>query len=120
MTMTTTTTLSQRLTRTQLRELEKELQTERARLERSLSSAAGSDLPDTDGPATRVPDSAEGGVAMALAERAHARYQAIVAALDRVAAGTYGICVRCGSGIPYGRLVALPEAARCLGCGPDA
>lgn len=110
---------AQQLTRAQLRELETELEREQARLERSMSVGAGNDVPSPNG-ATRVPDSAEGGVAMALATRVHARYQAILDALTRLAAGNYGICVRCGGGIPYGRLIALPEAARCVACGAEA
>lgn len=107
------------LTRVQLRELETELRRELARLERSMSANGGSDHAAANGAGARMPGSAEGGVAMALATRVHDRYQAILDALTRVAAGTYGICTRCGSSIPYGRLIALPEAARCVRCGAD-
>lgn len=120
MTMTQTKRTAQRLTRAQLRELETELEREQARLERSMSVDAGHDMASSIDAAPRVPGSAEGGVAMALATRVQARYQAILDALTRLAAGTYGTCIRCGSGIPYGRLVALPEAARCVECGADA
>lgn len=37
-------------------------------------------------------------------------------ALDRIAAGTYGQCVRCGDSIAPDRLVARPEAALCIAC----
>ncbi|MGE3744497.1 MAG: TraR/DksA family transcriptional regulator [Sphingomonadaceae bacterium] len=37
-------------------------------------------------------------------------------ALDRLATGTYGECVRCGSAIAAPRLEARPEAALCIGC----
>jgi RNA polymerase-binding transcription factor DksA len=33
-----------------------------------------------------------------------------------LAAGTYGICVDCGKAIPDGRLLALPDAERCVAC----
>jgi DnaK suppressor protein len=33
-----------------------------------------------------------------------------------IAAGTYGICIDCGAPIPEGRLVALPDAERCVRC----
>lgn len=39
-------------------------------------------------------------------------------ALDRVAAGSYGSCERCGAAIDPERLVARPSAATCVGCGP--
>lgn len=37
-------------------------------------------------------------------------------ALERIAKGTYGECVRCGSQIAPARLDALPEAALCIDC----
>ena len=41
---------------------------------------------------------------------------AIDAALARIAAGTYGQCVDCGSDIAQARLQAAPEATRCIHC----
>src|SRR5215218_1382736 len=40
----------------------------------------------------------------------------IDAALDRIAAGTYGICVGCGTSIPAERLEFRPRAATCVAC----
>ena len=40
----------------------------------------------------------------------------IEAALARIAAGTYGVCVDCGREIPRGRLEARPQAERDLDC----
>ena len=40
----------------------------------------------------------------------------IDAALDRVAEGTYGVCVSCGRAIPAGRLEARPMATMCVEC----
>lgn len=37
-------------------------------------------------------------------------------ALGRIAAGTYGQCVRCGGTIAPDRLAARPEAALCVSC----
>jgi DnaK suppressor protein len=37
-------------------------------------------------------------------------------ALDRVSAGSYGVCVACGRGIPSARLEARPAAERCVQC----
>lgn len=44
---------------------------------------------------------------------------AVVAALGRVADGTYGKCVECGHRIEAGRLRALPEAAMCNHCATE-
>jgi len=52
----------------------------------------------------------------ALRRSAEARLAAIGAAEDRLAAGTYGICVVCGAQIPVGRLEARPWADRCVTC----
>lgn len=40
----------------------------------------------------------------------------IQAALERIEAGTYGICDQCGQDIGQGRLQVVPEATRCVGC----
>ena len=40
----------------------------------------------------------------------------IAAALERMQAGTYGICTDCRVSIPYARLNAYPTATRCIGC----
>jgi len=42
--------------------------------------------------------------------------QAIDAALQRIAEGTYGTCRDCGQPIPIERLEALPAATRCITC----
>lgn len=41
---------------------------------------------------------------------------AIDAALGRIAAGTYGICVKCGEAIATKRLEAVPTATTCVAC----
>lgn len=45
-----------------------------------------------------------------------AELKRIDAALSRIAAGTYGICTKCGQSISRARLAAVPEAALCIGC----
>ena len=52
----------------------------------------------------------------ALAEAAGGRRLEALAALARLDAGTYGICVDCGEQIAEERLLFRPEAARCLNC----
>lgn len=42
--------------------------------------------------------------------------KAIDAALDRIKAGTYGSCVKCGEPIARGRLDIVPHAALCQEC----
>jgi DnaK suppressor protein len=40
----------------------------------------------------------------------------VAGALDRIAAGEFGICLECGEPISQRRLTALPWAALCLEC----
>lgn len=46
----------------------------------------------------------------------HREMASINRALDRIANGTYGECVRCGGDIAPARLEARPEAALCIDC----
>jgi DnaK suppressor protein len=41
-------------------------------------------------------------------------------ALDRVRAGTFGICRKCGTLIPKARLEAVPTAKMCINCKSQA
>jgi len=54
---------------------------------------------------------------VATVARQHQQHLAeIDAALERVEAGTYGVCEECGARIPEERLEARPTARHCLGC----
>jgi DnaK suppressor protein len=53
---------------------------------------------------------------LALRDQAQHHLALVQAALDRIDAGTYGTCQRCGSPIGAERLEALPWAAYCIDC----
>jgi RNA polymerase-binding transcription factor DksA len=53
---------------------------------------------------------------LALRESAQAHLAQVDAALDRLRAGTYGVCAVCGRPIDPARLAARPEADRCVTC----
>lgn len=53
---------------------------------------------------------------LALRDRAAAQMDLVAAALARLDAGTYGVCLRCGRPIPAERLEALPWAAYDIDC----
>lgn len=53
---------------------------------------------------------------LALRDRAVQHLAQVDAAIERLHAGTYGRCIRCGRDIPVGRLEALPWAAHCIDC----
>ena len=109
------------LTRAQLRDLEYELRSERARLNRSIATRddAGSAAP-TAGGVLRGHTQTEGGLAAALETRILKRLEMLDSALRRLESGTYGVCVSCHNPIPYARLLAMPEATYCVGCGAGA
>lgn len=59
---------------------------------------------------------AERDLAFALDERESAELVAIDAALQRIADGSYGLCLDCGAAIATARLHASPTAMRCVDC----
>ena len=107
-----------RLTRAQLKELERELRRERARLEATLSSASGATTPllARQEVSRTLPDT-DGGLPMAFETRTLARHDTLVEALRRLEEGTYGQCLGCEEPIPFGRLVVMPETTYCIACG---
>jgi RNA polymerase-binding transcription factor len=58
--------------------------------------------------------------AAALLGQARDQLAAIDAALDRLEAGRYGVCQRCGQPIGADRLAARPAALTCIGCAAGA
>lgn len=101
------------LTQSQLRQLEAELLAERARLERSMTAPLGDAAADAE-----VAGDPDDELGAALRSRTASRHDAVRAAMQRLADGTYGRCTDCGQGIPFGRLLVMPESERCLACGP--
>lgn len=65
---------------------------------------------------SRAQTQTERALEFAIDEHETAHLTQIDAALQRIAAGTYGECVDCGADIAPARLRATPEAARCLAC----
>jgi DnaK suppressor protein len=53
---------------------------------------------------------------LALSAQALASIEEIDKALDKIVAGTYGVCEKCNENIPKERLKALPAAALCVTC----
>lgn len=78
----------------------------------SSAYTAGDDEHDPEG----VTVAFERAQVAGLLEQARAELRALDAANERLAAGTYGTCVRCGGPIAQGRLEALPMATTCIRC----
>jgi DnaK suppressor protein len=53
---------------------------------------------------------------LALRDHATQQLELVDAALERLGAGTFGTCLRCGRPIAPARLEALPWAAHCIEC----
>jgi RNA polymerase-binding transcription factor DksA len=102
----------------QLRELEADIRDELARIERSLAREMADDMfASAEGTSLRPPRfGSEGELTVTLTDRAHARQMELTEALRRIEDGRYGVCGHCGAGIPYGRLLVVPEATYCLEC----
>jgi DnaK suppressor protein len=88
------------------------LEREFAGLAEAASSAGTDDEHDPEGATLAF----ERQHTAALLEAARKQLAAIGAALQRLAAGRYGVCDRCGRPIGKDRLAARPAALTCIGC----
>ena len=105
-----------------LKTIKARLEEERASVERQLQEHGA----EVDG--TGIERGFDGGFAdsghrtaetaevLALVEQLAAHRRDVVAALDRIEAGTFGTCERCGNQVPDERLEARPTAALCVAC----
>jgi RNA polymerase-binding transcription factor DksA len=57
-------------------------------------------------------------IALASAASANEALDDVRHALERLEAGTYGVCEGCGRTIPFERLEAIPQARLCVACPP--
>ena len=96
-------------------------QAQARRLRRRSSLADQSDevseLADYDDhPADVASETFEREKALAIDENVDDLIARVDRAIEKIDAGTYGICDRCGNGIGRARLEALPYAAFCIEC----
>jgi DnaK suppressor protein len=80
------------------------------RAARSLTSA--DDEHDPEGSTVSLDQARD----VALLDRIERTLAELLAARERLAAGTYGLCERCGRAIATERLLARPVARRCVPC----
>jgi DnaK suppressor protein len=107
----------------QRRELEARRSSYEADMARSTAAAleltedgGNQDMADEDGFGEGDTLNVERDRLLLVASEARARVAEIVAALERVDAGTYGMCRSCGKPIPQARLEVVPEATLCVSC----
>jgi DnaK suppressor protein len=77
---------------------------------------ANQDMADEDGFGEGDTLNVERDRLLRVAGEARAKVAEIDAALERVEAGTYGLCEACGKPIPHARLEVVPEATLCVTC----
>ena len=95
------------------------LEEERSRIQRQLSElgiGASGDLSYDPNFADTSQVTAERGEAEVLGNELQETLDSIDDALDRLEAGTYGRCERCGNEISEERLSAMPFARLCITC----
>jgi RNA polymerase-binding transcription factor DksA len=84
--------------------LRHQLEAERSTLHARLTTLDELEVPDDPMAAT------------AIASQLRSALDAVDAALTEMEDGSYGRCVDCDGAIPMGRLQAMPQAVRCVGC----
>lgn len=77
---------------------------------------AGADTGDVGNRDEEADATEESGIAHAEQIALKGRLHAVLDALERVKAGTYGACMRCGGAIGTDVLDAVPESVYCAGC----
>ncbi len=104
------------------RVFEHRLRSEQERLRREVEFAAGAST-DWERASREEPDIPEHGAlsyerdtTLTVVWETRNRLSEIEDALKRIAAGTFGICERCGELIEAERLEAMPEARYCVQC----
>lgn len=95
------------------RDLERQLASIRGRASKIAADLRDPGVKDSEEQATlRENDE----VLVRLDESAVREIAEIRSALDRIAAGRYGVCGECGDPIGEARLAALPYTSRCIDC----
>jgi DnaK suppressor protein len=89
---------------------------EMERIERETLSEASGENNYRDHMADQGSATFERELDMTLEENARESLLEVNQALERIAAGTYGTCARCGADIPVERLEAYPTASMCIVC----
>ena len=107
--------------KTRLREMRDQLGGEKRDLleqvRKPVDNATGNDIATSSlSPDTIGVSEGDEEVAIGLYDNVQQTHAEVVAALERIAKGTFGICERCGKVVAQLRLNAIPFARRCTAC----
>ncbi len=98
----------------------KHLLAKREELNQRVRAARSSETHETGETAADLGDRALKTTSREMLYRLSTEEQAILKrierALERIEAGTYGVCLNCGGAIQQGRLAAVPWARYCIDC----
>jgi DnaK suppressor protein len=108
------------LTTEQIDQIRGELERTLTRLERSTKSSNNGHSAEIDqgtvGRLSRIEAIQNQGLIRTLHEREQQQLEQVAEALQRIAAGSYGICTACRTPIRFERLLIFPEARTCSHC----
>ena len=76
----------------------------------------GNDMGEMGNRDEEADETEESGIAHAEQIALKGRLHAVLDALERVKAGTYGVCLKCGNAIGADVLDAVPESLYCVAC----
>lgn len=107
----------------QIEQLREELQRTLSRLERSMAAMGNGRAKEIDqsavGRLSRIEALQNAGLTKNLQDRERAQLEAVLDALRRLQAGTYGTCTVCQGPIRFERLLVFPETRTCSQCGSN-
>ena len=104
--------------KTNLEEVKKILLLRKSELEQELNRLSQEKFSDdqVQDPGDQALSSTMESVKISLQDTERGEYIRIMQALEKVADGSYGICMDCGHPIAERRLQSYPNAARCISC----
>lgn len=115
---------NQQLWREKLREEGNKIQAELETLKEITASTSRDSSGDLSSHASHMADlgtdAMEREKAFLFASQKRKRLEEIAVALERVEAGTFGLCESCGEAIPQRRLERMPGATTCVPCKEEA
>ena len=108
------------MTRTELNNFRAVLNTKHAEATRTLGRREGLTIERTPDALDEVQFAAARELSTRNLERESGVLREVRAALDRIADGSYGVCLHCEEEISQKRLKAVPWATLCIGCQEDS
>jgi DnaK suppressor protein len=104
------------MTKIELKTFTRKLATRQAELETGSVNRAALTIESSPDELDRIQDAGNRDWAMGNLERGSNQLREVQTAFQRIAAGTFGVCIDCEGAISPKRLAAVPWAASCIYC----